>query len=129
MRFRSAGVADVVVSRRGDFTAMPDLESPRAENCGGSTRLACRPRNPQSRLVTDRGRRGSEHFCGAAVFSGLRCAADRETRVLPIQNTWNGDFLIDLNPEIENVWLVAVDLGRNLSTGPLWRVVRKGFCQ
>jgi glycine/D-amino acid oxidase-like deaminating enzyme len=51
-------------------------------------------------------------------FPALRGAPIVETRVCQYENTWNGDFLIDRHPEIENVWLVGGGSGHGFKHGP-----------
>jgi len=41
-----------------------------------------------------------------------------ETRVCQYENTWNGDFLIDRHPLLENVWLVGGGSGHGFKHGP-----------
>ena len=41
-----------------------------------------------------------------------------ETRVCQYENTFNGDFLIDVHPEWENVWLVGGGSGHGFKHGP-----------
>jgi glycine/D-amino acid oxidase-like deaminating enzyme len=41
-----------------------------------------------------------------------------ETRVCQYENTSNGDLLIDLHPECENVWLVGGGSGHGFKHGP-----------
>jgi glycine/D-amino acid oxidase-like deaminating enzyme len=41
-----------------------------------------------------------------------------ETRVCQYENTSNGDFLIDLHPDFENVWLVGGGSGHGFKHGP-----------
>jgi sarcosine oxidase len=41
-----------------------------------------------------------------------------ETRVCQYENTWNGDFLIDRHPEMENVWFVGGGSGHGFKHGP-----------
>jgi sarcosine oxidase len=41
-----------------------------------------------------------------------------ETRVCQYENTANGDFLIDVHPEIENLWLVGGGSGHGFKHGP-----------
>jgi sarcosine oxidase len=41
-----------------------------------------------------------------------------ETRVCQYENTWNGDFLIDRHPELDNVWLVGGGSGHGFKHGP-----------
>ena len=48
----------------------------------------------------------------------LQNAPVNETRVCQYENTSNGDFLIDLHPEFENVWLVGGGSGHGFKHGP-----------
>jgi glycine/D-amino acid oxidase-like deaminating enzyme len=41
-----------------------------------------------------------------------------ETRVCQYENTWNGDFLIDRHPEMENVWIAGGGSGHGFKHGP-----------
>ncbi|MDP9267702.1 MAG: FAD-dependent oxidoreductase [Acidobacteriota bacterium] len=41
-----------------------------------------------------------------------------ETRVCQYENTWNGDFLIDRHPDLENAWLVGGGSGHGFKHGP-----------
>jgi monomeric sarcosine oxidase len=41
-----------------------------------------------------------------------------ETRVCQYENTWNGDFLIDRHPHLENVWLAGGGSGHGFKHGP-----------
>jgi glycine/D-amino acid oxidase-like deaminating enzyme len=41
-----------------------------------------------------------------------------ETRVCQYENTWNGDFLIDRHPDLDNVWLVGGGSGHGFKHGP-----------
>lgn len=41
-----------------------------------------------------------------------------ETRVCQYENTWNGDFLIDLHPAFDNVWIVGGGSGHGFKHGP-----------
>jgi monomeric sarcosine oxidase len=41
-----------------------------------------------------------------------------ETRVCQYENTWNGDFLIDRHPELENVWIAGGGSGHGFKHGP-----------
>src|SRR6266853_1951050 len=51
-------------------------------------------------------------------FPALRGAPIVETRVCQYENTWNGDFLIDRHPGIENVWFVGGGSGHGFKHGP-----------
>ena len=41
-----------------------------------------------------------------------------ETRVCQYENTWNGDFLIDRQPQFENVWVAGGGSGHGFKHGP-----------
>ncbi|MGZ4858288.1 MAG: FAD-dependent oxidoreductase [Candidatus Angelobacter sp.] len=41
-----------------------------------------------------------------------------EARVCQYENTWNGDFLIDRHPELENVWIAGGGSGHGFKHGP-----------
>ena len=41
-----------------------------------------------------------------------------EAHVCPYSNSWNGDFLIDQHPELDNVWLVGGGSGHGFKHGP-----------
>ena len=41
-----------------------------------------------------------------------------EARVCQYENTWNGDFLIDLHPQYENVWIAGGGSGHGFKHGP-----------
>jgi sarcosine oxidase len=49
----------------------------------------------------------------------LKDAPVTETRVCQYENTSNGDFLIDLHPEFDNVWLVGGGSGHGFKHGPI----------
>ncbi len=71
----------------------------------------------QSRLASAEGAEEARHFV-AQRFPGLRGAPIVETRVCQYENTWNGDFLIDRHPEMENVWFVGGGSGHGFKHGP-----------
>jgi sarcosine oxidase len=48
----------------------------------------------------------------------LEHAPALETRVCQYENTWNGDFLIDRHPEMENVWIAGGGSGHGFKHGP-----------
>jgi monomeric sarcosine oxidase len=54
----------------------------------------------------------------ARRFPALRDAPIVETRVCQYENTWNGDFLIDRHPEMENVWFAGGGSGHGFKHGP-----------
>jgi sarcosine oxidase len=41
-----------------------------------------------------------------------------EARVCQYENTWNGDFLVDRHPELENVWIAGGGSGHGFKHGP-----------
>jgi sarcosine oxidase len=41
-----------------------------------------------------------------------------ETRVCQYENTWNGDFLVDRHPVLENVWIAGGGSGHGFKHGP-----------
>jgi glycine/D-amino acid oxidase-like deaminating enzyme len=41
-----------------------------------------------------------------------------ETRVCQYENTWDGDFLIDLHPSFDNVWIAGGGSGHGFKHGP-----------
>ncbi len=49
---------------------------------------------------------------------GLCHAPVLETRVCQYENTSNGDFLVDLHPELENVWIAGGGSGHGFKHGP-----------
>ena len=51
-------------------------------------------------------------------FPALANAPVLETRVCQYENTSNGDFLIDVHPEMSNVWLVGGGSGHGFKHGP-----------
>jgi len=54
----------------------------------------------------------------ARLLPGMRGAQIRSTHVCHYENTPNGDFLIDLHPGTENVWLVGGGSGHGFKHGP-----------
>ncbi len=54
----------------------------------------------------------------AQRFPGLRDAPIVETRVCQYENTWNGDFVIDRHPGIDNVFVVGGGSGHGFKHGP-----------
>jgi monomeric sarcosine oxidase len=71
----------------------------------------------QSRLASAGGAEEARRFVEQR-FPGLRGAPIVETRVCQYENTWNGDFLIDRHPEMENVWFVGGGSGHGFKHGP-----------
>ncbi len=71
----------------------------------------------QSRLASAEGAAEARRFVEQR-FPALRAAPIVETRVCQYENTWNGDFLIDRHPEMENVWFVGGGSGHGFKHGP-----------
>jgi sarcosine oxidase len=55
----------------------------------------------------------------ARRLPALKDAPVIESRVCQYENTWNGDFLIDRHPALENVWLVGGGSGHGFKHGPV----------
>jgi len=55
----------------------------------------------------------------ARRLPALTDAPVKEARVCQYENTSNGDFLIDLHPDFENVWLVGGGSGHGFKHGPV----------
>lgn len=71
----------------------------------------------QSRLASAEGAEEARRFVEQR-FPALRGAPIVETRVCQYENTWNGDFLIDRHPQMENVWFVGGGSGHGFKHGP-----------
>jgi sarcosine oxidase len=71
----------------------------------------------QSRLASAEGAAEARRFVEQR-FPALRGAPIVETRVCQYENTWNGDFLIDQHPHMENVWFVGGGSGHGFKHGP-----------
>jgi len=99
-----------------EIYGMPDLESRGLKIAVDRHGERVDP-DTQSRLVTTEGAEEARHFVEQR-FPALRGAPIVETRVCQYENTWNGDFLIDRHPEIENVWLVGGGSGHGFKHGP-----------
>jgi sarcosine oxidase len=71
-----------------------------------------------SRLTTSEGLAEARRYL-ARRLPDLKDAPLTEARVCQYENTSNGDFLIDLLPEFENVWLVGGGSGHGFKHGPV----------
>jgi sarcosine oxidase len=71
-----------------------------------------------SRVVTSEGLSEVRRYL-ARRLPKLKDAPVTETRVCQYENTSNGDFLIDLHPEFDNVWLVGGGSGHGFKHGPV----------
>ena len=54
----------------------------------------------------------------ASRVPALEAAPLLEAYVCQYSNSWNGDFIIDRHPEIDNVWLVGGGSGHGFQHGP-----------
>lgn len=94
---------------------------PNLENRG--FKLAIDAHGPQfdpdtgERVVTPAGLNAARAYLKKRVPS-LANAPVTESRVCQYENTSNGDFLIDLHPSFENVWLVGGGSGHGFKHGP-----------
>jgi len=100
-----------------EIYGMPDLESRGLKIAVDRHGERVDP-DTQSRLATAEGAEEARHFVEQR-FPALRGAPIVETRVCQYENTWNGDFLIDRHPQIENVWLVGGGSGHGFKHGPV----------
>lgn len=99
-----------------EIYGMPDLESRGLKIAVDRHGERVDP-DTQSRLASAEGAEEVRRFVEQR-FPGLRGAPIVETRVCQYENTWNGDFLIDRHPEMENVWLVGGGSGHGFKHGP-----------
>jgi glycine/D-amino acid oxidase-like deaminating enzyme len=99
-----------------EIYGMPDLESRglkiAVDRHGGRV-----DPDTQSRLASAEGAEEARRFVEQR-FPALRGAPIVETRVCQYENTWNGDFLIDRHPEMENVLFVGGGSGHGFKHGP-----------
>jgi len=99
-----------------EIYGMPDLESRGLKIAVDRHGERVDP-DTQSRLASAEGAEEARRFVEQR-FPALRSAPIVETRVCQYENTWNGDFLIDRHPEIENVWFVGGGSGHGFKHGP-----------
>ena len=99
-----------------EIYGMPDLESRGLKIAVDRHGERVDP-DKQSRLASIEGADEARRFVEQR-FPGLRGAPIVETRVCQYENTWNGDFLIDRHPEMENVWFVGGGSGHGFKHGP-----------
>jgi glycine/D-amino acid oxidase-like deaminating enzyme len=95
---------------------MPDLESRGLKIALDRHGERADP-DTQSRLATAEGAEEARRFVEQR-FPALRGAPIVESRVCQYENTWNGDFLIDRHPEMDNVWFVGGGSGHGFKHGP-----------
>jgi len=99
-----------------EIYGMPDLESRGLKIAVDRHGKKVDP-DTQSRLASVEGAKEARRFVEQR-FPALRGAPIVETRVCQYENTWNGDFLIDRHPEMENVWFVGGGSGHGFKHGP-----------
>jgi len=95
---------------------MPDLES-RGLKIALDAHGECVDPDTQSRIVSPK---AIDEIRAHVTrrFPALRNAPIVETRVCQYENTSSGDFLIDLHPEMDNVWFVGGGSGHGFKHGP-----------
>jgi sarcosine oxidase len=69
------------------------------------------------RIVTESGLKAVRSFISVRV-PALKASPVLEARVCQYENTSSGDFLIDLHPDFENLWLVGGGSGHGFKHGP-----------
>jgi sarcosine oxidase len=69
------------------------------------------------RIVSAQGLTNVRNYLSQRV-PALASAPVTESRVCQYENTANGDFLIDVHPEVENLWLVGGGSGHGFKHGP-----------
>src|SRR5579864_3160525 len=99
-----------------EIYGMPDLESRGLKIAVDRHGERVDP-DMQSRLASAKGAEEARRFVEQR-FPALRRAPIVETRVCQYENTWNGDFLIDRHPQMENVWFVGGGSGHGFKHGP-----------
>jgi len=99
-----------------EIYGMPDLESRGLKIAVDRHGERIDP-DTQSRMASAEGGQEARRFVDQR-FPALRGAPIMETRVCQYENTWNGDFLIDRHPEMENVWFVGGGSGHGFKHGP-----------
>jgi sarcosine oxidase len=99
-----------------EIYGMPDLESRGLKIAVDRHGQRVDP-DTQSRLASAKGVEEARRFVEQR-FPALRGAPIVETRVCQYENTWNGDFLIDRHPRMENVWFVGGGSGHGFKHGP-----------
>jgi glycine/D-amino acid oxidase-like deaminating enzyme len=99
-----------------EIYGMPDLESRGLKIAVDRHGEHVDP-DTQSRLASAEGAAEARRFVEQR-FPALRGAPIVETRVCQYENTWNGDFLIDQHPHMENVWFVGGGSGHGFKHGP-----------
>ena len=116
IRFAPPAMPVCICITSDEMYSIPDLE-------GRGFKVAHDRRGPafdpdvDDRVVTREGLAQVREYL-ARRFPAMRDAPVLESRVCQYENTWNGDFLIDRHPELENVWLVGGGSGHGFKHGP-----------
>jgi monomeric sarcosine oxidase len=114
-RFSSPALPTWLI-KNDECYGMPDVES-RGLKIGLDLHGDLVDPDTQSRMVTAEEVAGIRKYV-AYRFPALRDAPIAETRVCQYENTSNGDFLIDVHPELENVWFAGGGSGHGFKHGP-----------
>jgi sarcosine oxidase len=115
-RFTSPGLP-IWIDFKEEAYGLPDLE-------GRGIKVAIDRHGPPfdpdtgNRIVTSEGLSAVRHYL-ARRLRGLKDAPVTETRVCQYENTSNGDFLVDLHPQFDNLWLVGGGSGHGFKHGPV----------
>ena len=99
-----------------EMYGMPDLENRGVKIAYDRHGAAIDPDTAQ-RAASPEGLQFARNYLGRR-FPALRDAPMLESRVCQYENTSNGDFLIDVHPALENVWLVGGGSGHGFKHGP-----------
>jgi sarcosine oxidase len=101
---------------KDEFYGMPDLEN-RGFKVANDHHGAPVDPDTQSRVASTAAVEAAREIV-ARRFPALKNAPVVETRVCQYENTSNGDFLVDLHPDLANVWLVGGGSGHGFKHGP-----------
>lgn len=116
-RIFSAPALPTWIDFKDEAYGLPDLE-------GRGVKIAIDRHGPPfdpdtgNRLATSEGLAEVRRYLSRRL-PALKDASVTEARVCQYENTSNGDFLIDLHPEFENVWLVGGGSGHGFKHGPV----------
>jgi glycine/D-amino acid oxidase-like deaminating enzyme len=99
-----------------EMYGLPDLEN-RGFKLALDRHGAAIDPDTAERSVTEDSLKEARAFL-AERFPALKDAPLIESRVCQYENTSNGDFLIDLHPDYDNVWLVGGGSGHGFKHGP-----------
>lgn len=102
--------------QRDEVYGMPDLESRGFKIALDHHGQRVDP-DTQSRVVSAESSARVRAYV-AERFPALRDAPIVETRVCQYENTSNGDFLVDLHPQLSNVWFAGGGSGHGFKHGP-----------